>query len=61
MRAIPWLAIPISLMLILTACSNPATSTAPSAAASQPAASEAPSESPSAPRRGLQGRLHLAR
>ncbi len=49
MRAIPWLAIPISLMLILTACSNPATSTAPSAAASQPAASEAPSESPSAP------------
>lgn len=49
MRPIPWLAIPISLMLILTACSNPATSTAPSAAASQPAASEAPSESPSAP------------
>ncbi len=49
MRVIPWLAIPISLMLILGACSNPAASTAPSAAASQPAASEAPSESPSAP------------
>jgi ribose transport system substrate-binding protein len=49
MRVITWLAIPISLMLILSACSNPATSTAPSAAASQPAVSEAPSESPSAP------------
>jgi len=49
MRVITWLAVPISLALILGACSNPAASTAPSAAASQPAASEAPSESPSAP------------
>lgn len=49
MRVITWLAVPISLVLILGACSNPAASTAPSAAASQPAASEAPSESPSAP------------
>jgi ribose transport system substrate-binding protein len=49
MRVTKWLAIPISLVLILGACSNPAASTAPSAAASQPAASEAPSESPSAP------------
>jgi ribose transport system substrate-binding protein len=48
MRVTKWLAIPISLVLILGACSNPAASTAPSAAASQPAASEAPSESPSA-------------
>ncbi len=49
MRVTPWLATLIGLMLILTACSNPAASTAPSAAASQPAASEAPSDSPSAP------------
>ena len=48
MRATPWLATLIGLVLILAACSNPAASTAPSAAASQPAASEAPSESPSA-------------
>jgi ribose transport system substrate-binding protein len=49
MRVTKWLAIPISLVLILGACSNPPASTTPSAAASQPAASEAPSESPSAP------------
>jgi ribose transport system substrate-binding protein len=49
MRATPWLATLIGLVLILAACSNPAASTPPSAAASQPAASEAPSESPSAP------------
>jgi ribose transport system substrate-binding protein len=48
MRVTKWLAVPISLVLILGACSNPAASTAPSAAASQPAASEAPSDSPSA-------------
>jgi ribose transport system substrate-binding protein len=48
MRVTRWLAVPISLVLILGACSNPVASTAPSAAASQPAASEAPSESPSA-------------
>ena len=49
MRVTKWLAVPISLVLILGACSNPAASTAPSAAASQPATSEAPSDSPSAP------------
>jgi ribose transport system substrate-binding protein len=48
MRVTKWLAVPISLVLILGACSNPAASTAPSAAPSQPAASEAPSESASA-------------
>ena len=49
MRATPWLATLIGLMLILAACSNPAASTAPSAAASQPASEAPASASPSAP------------
>jgi len=48
MRATPWLAILIGLVLIVAACSNPATSAAPSTPASQAPASEAPSEAPSA-------------
>lgn len=49
MRATPWLATLIGLVLILAACSNPAASTAPSAAASQPASEAPASASPSAP------------
>jgi ribose transport system substrate-binding protein len=49
MRATPWLAILIGLVLIVAACTNPGTSTAPSAPASQAPASQPPaSEAPSA-------------
>jgi ribose transport system substrate-binding protein len=50
MRATPWLAVLIGFVLIVAACSNPATSAAPSTPASQAPASGAPSsEAPSAP------------